>query len=306
VIGAARSGGGRDGEEESQPDDDADTGAQRSADRRVAARRRPTRRTILVGGGALLAGLGVVGATTLTTAEPSIDAPGLSESGITDPTALAGAHASAIGAVSYTLRMTRVARRTDRSLRSYLSMDLALADDRSFLTAVATAGPAAPRFLGDPPAARVYWSDGTDYLARAAADPPSAFHPFTPRGVVGTWRYWARIVPFGGTYQSNPERYFRELFETVPTRLEREAQGDGGPVYTVVEDGQPLAGEASLDAVGVSDVRDVHLDVQVGGNGVVRSLSVGYDADADGEPFGVHRTVEYDAIDDTRVERPET
>jgi len=224
--------------------------------------------------------------------------------GVRDPTALAAAHASAIRDVSYSLSTTQVRHGADRALRSYLSMDLAQAADRSFLARVATAGPDGPKFLGNTPATGVYWSDGDVHLAKIPSDGESTFHSFVPpMGYVGTWKYWAWLVPFGGMYFSGPQRYYSTVFEAIPTRLvERRLTADG-PVYRV--EGRAARSPSSLETVGASGVRDVTLRASIDRDGVVRSFDASYGALFDGDRVDVRRTIEYADVGSTTVGRPD-
>lgn len=287
-------------------DEPADESTEEPAHRETDAAPGVSRRSALLVGGALLAGGAAVAATRLSRpADEPVRVPGVSGDGVADPAALADAHAAAIEETSYSLDIDHVTRGLDRRLRSYLSMDLNLAADRSFLTFVSTAGPEAPAFLGEPPAAKVYWSDGEEYLAQSLGGPETSFHSFEPPdGYAGTWQYWANTVPFGGTYGSGPERYYRTVFEAVPTRLVDRQVVDGDTVYRVVGDVETPDDAASLAEVDASDVRDVSLSADVDSDGVVRSLVLEFAADADGAPVALARNLAYAPIDRETVVRP--
>lgn len=232
--------------------------------------------------------------------------PGVARRGVVDARRLAGAHEAAIANASYTVRSNRTVVYANGSLRSSLVVEVALARNRTFLATAATAGPGAPVFLGVPPARATFWSNGSIYVRRFTADGETTYNRFDPgQRFAGTWRYWTRTVPFGGR-SGRPGSFYAETFGAVPTRVTgRETAGNvslvhlaGGETRGSVE-GTPLDGDGSLESV-----RNVSLRATVDQRGVVRSLSLDYDATADGRPVHVSWTVRYRAVGRTTVGRP--
>ncbi|MEF8778874.1 MAG: hypothetical protein V5A36_08180, partial [Natronomonas sp.] len=195
----------------------------------------------------------------------------------------------------------------DRSLRSYLSMNLALAADRTYLAHVSTDGPEAPKFLGEPPATAMFWSDSESYFVQRPSDEPQSFTEFEPPdGYAGTWQYWARTIPFGGMHDSRPEVYFRTVFEAIPTRLVERQSTDGTSRYRIADDGTQPRSASELGDPGLSDVRDVRLDAVVDRHSVIRSFELQFVAEANGDRIEHRRTLDYSALGETEVERPES
>lgn len=308
--GAGDEGGeeGEDGADEADGNPDvtrddggeADDGEPTEGSRPVSS----TRRATLLVGGALATGLAASAAARFGDWSASaVAAPGLTADGVVDAEALADAHVAAITGVSYSLSASAVTRGLDRGLRSYVSLDLALAADRDYHARVATAGPDGPEFLGNPPERAAYYSEGTDHAANLHSDGADTYHSFEPRGIVGAWQYWALMIPFGGTYVSRPGRYYRILFTEVPTRLLGQRDGPDGPRYHVA--GHADRTTFTLETVDATAVRDVELAAAIDPAGVVRSVDVQYEATVDGTSLGVHRTVSYEALGETTVDAPD-
>lgn len=267
---------------------------------------RLSRRTMLITGGVLFAGLSSVLVREFSgDTEPPVESAGLTDEGVVDPTALAEAHVAEIEDRSYSLAFTLLRNDADRSLRSYLSMDLALAADRTYLAHVSTDGPEAPKFLGEAPATAVFWSDSDSYLVQR---PPEKTQPFTefepPDGHAGTWKYWARTIPFGGTYGSRPGRYFQTVFEAIPTRLVERLSTDGTDQYRIASDGTKPSSPSKLGDQGLSGIRDVRLGAVVDQHSVIRSFELQFVSEIDGDRIEHSRTLGYSALGETDVERP--
>jgi hypothetical protein len=230
---------------------------------------------------------------------------GVVDGRVRDPRALATAHARALEGRSFTLVSEREARYTNGTLRGRLRLRATLAADRGYRADVVTAGPAAPVFLGRPPATATFWSNGDGlYLRKLTRRNTTVFNRFTPRqGGAGGWRYWVRTVPFGGQ-QATPTRFYTSVFRSVPVQLaEREqTNGSDGPVvYRFV--GRGL--ERQQFDEDLTNVRKVRLNATVTQQGLVRSLSLRYVGDIDGATVRVTQTVRYSRIGDTSVSRPE-
>lgn len=256
-------------------------------------------------------GSGDPGATPTVSPAPLPDAtaefpPGVSRRGVVVPDRLARAHETTIANTSYTVRSNRTVAYANGSVRSSLVVEVALARNRTFLATAATAGPGAPVFLGVPPARATFWSNGSVYVRRFTAGGETTYNQYDPgQQFAGTWRYWTRTVPFGGR-SGRPGSFYAGTFGAVPTRVAgRTTSGNASLVRLAGEgtrgsvQGTPLDGGGSLDAV-----RNVSLRATVGPRGVVRSLTLDYDATADGRPVHVRWTVHYRAIGETTARRP--
>ena len=264
--------------------------------------------TVAVAVGLLLAGCNTVpsldGPTSPTTTVTPVDipaeydyAPGVTTEGVTDPGALAAAHERALADSSYRVRATRTVRHANGTLRAQLLVDVALDQNRTFLASAATRGPAAPVFLGRPPATGTYWSNGSVYVRRLTRDGETTYTAFEPPGGgAGTWRYWTRTVPFGGG-QATPGGFYRGLFTAVPTRLADETPG--AEPYRLVGDTATAPFQTE-----VTDVRDVRLVASVRRDGLVQSLTLRYAGEIDGTTVRVERTVRYRDVGTTAVGRP--
>lgn len=224
-------------------------------------------------------------------------APGLTEAGVERPGTLADAHAAALDGTSYRLLANRTVSYANGTLRESLTLDLALAADRGYLVETATAGHAAPVFLGTPPANATFWSDGTTYLRRLSRDDTTTYNAFEPREGAGTWQYWARTVPFGGG-TANPRDFVADTFAAAETRLAGQVDENGSTQYVVVAN----ATTAPFDEEYVRP-RNVSLRSTVTAEGLVQSLTLRYEATAGGETVTVRRTVRY-RLGNTTAPRP--
>ncbi|MFB6310384.1 MAG: hypothetical protein ABEH64_04285, partial [Salinirussus sp.] len=229
--------------------------------------------------------------------------PGITADGVTDPAALAEAHAAASQARSYTMELEDIRRDGSLELRSALALDLSLAADRDYLAVVSTAGPEAPLVLGRPPATSVYWSDGEQYYVDHQPDAWAGVSSFRPlRGWVGTWRYWSHVFAFGGRIDSAPEDYFRSLFAAVPLRLvDRHETQDEQRYWLTGQSAEPISPPSELAG---SDHRHIEVTAVVDGAGMVRSHDVRYRARFDGDEGSVRRSIAYTSVGETTVDRP--
>ena len=226
--------------------------------------------------------------------------PGVAGSGVTDPGAVASAHTDEVAAVSYTLLSARTVRAENGTLLSHFTVQVELDDDRSYHARARTEGPAAPKFLGRPPAMAAFWSDGETYLRTLAREGTTVYDELDPDSqVVPTWRYWTSAAAFGdrGSSATTTIRDVLAAFtwqvgtaergNTTDYRLESEA-------YTAGTVGPP----------DVTDIRNATATVTVTEPGLVRSIRLRYVGTVDGDSVAVERTVEYDAVGNTTVERP--
>lgn len=231
------------------------------------------------------------------------DPPGVESGRVLGPTTLGRAHERVIENRSYLLVSNRTVRRADGTLRSRLAVRLALDEDRSFHVDVSTEGPEAPEFLGRPPAEAAYWSDGSTYLRRLTRDGRTTHVEYDEPGTwVGTWSYWARSVPFGGG-NNRPSTFYASLFSAVPTRVVDATSVENVTVVRIEARGEEPFSDETFPG-DVESVHDVSLVALVDDDGLVRSLDLRYSGTAEGEPVRVHRTVRYEAVGSTGVERP--
>lgn len=226
-------------------------------------------------------------------------APGLSDEGVVNARALADAHVGVLAESAYRLTANRTVRDANGTLREQLTLEMALAADRTYRAETATAGPDAPVFLGRPPANATFWSNGSTYVRKLTRDGQTTYNQFTPVDGAGTWQYWARTVPFGGQ-QGSPRAFLSQTFRAVETTVVGRTDANGTTAYLLVGN----ATTEQLDA-GVDDPQNVSLTATVTENGLVRSLSLRYVGTIDGDQVVVTRTIAYRDVGATTVERPD-
>lgn len=241
---------------------------------------------------------------TLTPAERPETAsypPGVAADGVVSPDALAEAHTERDDAVSYTLVSNRTVRYANGTVRSGLSVRVRLAENRTYLTELETAGPRGPVLLGLPPAAATYWSDGTTYARKLSRDGQVTYNTFSPPDqYTATWRFWTRTVAFGGR-SGYAGQTVRETFSAIPTRLAGRETRNGTVVYRLVG---TTATSTDFAAPEIDTVSDLSFAATVDADGLVRSLSYRFDGTVDGEPVTVRRTIAYRRVGSTSVGRP--
>ena len=227
--------------------------------------------------------------------------PGVTGSGVMDPGAVASAHADEVADVSYTLLSARTVRAENGTLLSHFTVQVELDDDHSYRARARTEGPAAPKFLGRPPATAVFWSDGETYLRTLAREGTTTYDELDPGSqVVPTWRYWTGAAAFGDR-SSSAITTIRDVLAAFTWRVGTAERGNTtdyrleSEAYTAGTVGPPE----------VTDVRNATATVTVTEPGLVRSIRLRYVGTIDGNPVAIERTVEYDAVGNTTVERPE-
>ena len=258
---------------------------------------------LLVTAGCNTLGGGDAGASTPTVTPAPVPAeetlaPGITDDGVTNPRALAGAHAGVITNRSYRLTVNRTVRAANGTLRERLSLELALAANRDYLVDTGTAGPEAPVFLGTPPANATFWSNGSTYVRKLTRDGRTTYNTFSPVEGAGTWQYWARTVPFGGQ-QATPRAFLTRTFRAVDTVVVGRTEANGTTTYRLR--GNETTEQLEAD---VANPRNVSLTATVTDEGLVRTLSLRYVGTIDGEEVVVSRTVAYRNVGATSVERP--
>jgi len=242
--------------------------------------------------------------TTLTpVAVPEVPEypPGVGPTGVRYPAELAGAHSAVVENTSYTIVSNRTITARDGEVRSLLSVRIRLAENRSYLVSARTGGPDGPLFLGRPPSAASYWSNGSVYLRALPGPDGPILNRFTPpNAFVGTWRYWRSTVAFGGE-DGYDFQTFLGLFGAIPTDLAAVETVDGTETFRVV-------GTESLDPgfakAGSGPVTNVSLSATITERGVVRGFDLRYDRRVDGRPARVRWSLRYENVGSTTVGGP--
>jgi hypothetical protein len=220
---------------------------------------------------------------------------------VTDANALADAHVAATGNTSYTLVSNRTVRYTNGSLVSRLGVRLRLAADRQFHVSTATAGPDGPLFLGSPPAAAEYWSNGTVYVRALTRDGRTTYNQFSPPdSFVGTWRYWRSTVPFGGQ-DGHARETVANLFADVPTDVVATRTVGTATRYRL--EGSGATGDSFAKA-GSGPVGDVRVEATVTESGLVRQFHLSYVTFVDGRSARLDWTLRYQHVGNTTAPRP--
>jgi hypothetical protein len=241
------------------------------------------------------------GVTPAPVPADAVVAPGLSPEGVVEPAVLADAHATAITDESFVLTAERTVRYTNGSLHSNLRVRVAVDADRTYLATAATDGPEAPVFLGQPPANATYWSNSSVFVRKLTRDGRTTYNDFdAPGSGAGTRSYWTDTVPFGGEGAS-ARSFYGGLFAAVPVEVTDDP--DSEAAYRL--SGSGLVGNTTAFSGEVTNVSDVRLVASVTERGLVSSLSLRYAGEVDGAPVEVTRTVAYEGVGETTVERPD-
>jgi hypothetical protein len=254
---------------------------------------------VLVGCSSLALGPDAGGETVTPAPVPADDGlpPGVDQSGTVDASVLAAAHGDLLEDASYTLTTNRTVRSANGSLRSTLDVELELSAVRNYYANVTVAGPAAPVVIGEPPTRAEYWSDDEVYLRRQAIDNRTVYSRYNgSEAYVGTWRFWLGSVAL----DIDPET---DLYTTLRSFETRVADRSDGRVHLV---GTAVSSRAFVDDQDdVATVENATLHAFVGDDGLVASYHVVYDAvRGDGETVRVRRSVRFDTVGNTTVDRP--
>jgi hypothetical protein len=256
-------------------------------------------RALLLALAVTLAGCPAVGPGATPT--PGEYPPGVTADGVTDPAALADAHADRVENTSYTLVSNRTVRYANGTVASGLFVRVELAADREFLVTAATAGSHGPEFLGEPPSSGEFWSNGSVYVRALTREGGTTYNQFTPPdSYVGTWRYWRATVAFGGQ-DGHARETVRNVFTDVPTEVTGVRTVDGTAVYTVEGEG---ATDSEFAKASNGPVGNVTLEAEVTEAGVLRRMDLSYVTFLDGESVRVDWTVRYADVGATAVDRP--
>jgi len=227
--------------------------------------------------------------------------PGVEPSGVTDASAFAAAHGFALGNRSYTLVTNRTVRTADGSLRSALTVRLALSagPSREYHARVSVDGPAAPLVIGEPPTRAEYWANDEVYLRRQTIEDRTVYSRYDDTDAyVGTWSFWLGTVAL----DLGPETDLRSTLEGFETRVaERSSARDR--VHLV---GTAVRSDGFVDdPAEVESVENATLHAFVAESGFVESYHVVYDATLDhGERVRVRRSVRFERVGTTTVDRP--
>ncbi|MEF8784236.1 MAG: hypothetical protein V5A54_14260 [Haloarculaceae archaeon] len=226
--------------------------------------------------------------------------PGMTDRGVEAPDVTASAHADRLAETSYTLSSNRSVR-ANGTMKSFFSVRVALDDERNYHTRARTNGPDGPEFLGRPPATAEFWSDGETHLRKLTRDGETTYDELeSGPGRVSTWRYWTRTAPFGDR-QGSVFRTVRDVMESFVWRIDTERTGDTTQ-YRLEADEYTSTAFAPSE---VTDVRNVTASATVTQSGLVRSIHMRYIGTIDGETVLVERTIRYENVGNTSIERPE-
>lgn len=235
-------------------------------------------------------------------ASPTDDPERLGVSELTDGRELARAHAENLRNASFTVVANRTATYWNGSLHSRLRIRLqAASDGQTYRASVAVAGPGGPVFLGRPPAAATFWSDGETYVRRFDTGNRTVYNRFSPSfGYAGTRAYWLEIVALDGT----PRRDVAETFGSFRLRVTDRSDVGGTTVYRLVGSAPQSRGFVD-DNEDVGGVRNASLTARVTEGGLVRSYRVTYTAETPtGAVVNVVRRIRYERVGATTVTRP--
>lgn len=255
----------------------------------------------------LLAGCNGFGGTPTRTATPAPVptvgedarlAPGVTGEGVTDPSALGEAHARVVENTSYRLMMNRSVRFTNGTRYQFVGFDIRLAADRDYRLTLRTAGPGAPGILGSPPASAEFYGDGETYVRALTRENRTTYSSYAPpNNYVGTWDFWVSTFAFGAPARTD----LAVLFGSIETRIAGVETVDDRRILRVV--GSRVVSPAFVDGP-YDDPRNLRLRARIDERGLVRAYRLRYRATYRGEPVVVRRTVHYEGVGNTTVERP--
>lgn len=242
------------------------------------------------------------GETTANPAEPDLP-PGLSESGVEDPGALADAHQNRLTGQSLTLESVRVERYANGSLKARTERTIRAEANRSVYSVRTNASGPDPAFLGGSEGRLELWANGTHVFRALTVNGSTSYgivhnpesEPADPRErLVGDLSLAGELLVVFTAFDG--ERVEREPNATAPVR------------YRIT------AGElAHADMLGPSgaEARNATLSavVEYGGPGFegetqVRNYTVAYTTTIDGETVRVTERVRFSNVGRTSVERP--
>lgn len=232
--------------------------------------------------------------------ERSADLIGLGSEGVVDPGAIGDAHADRARQGSYTLVSEQILWRLDGTVLSNYLLRLQLDADLTYFAIAETAGSAGPGLLGPPPASAEFWSNGTTHLY-ASERTNGSYESFSPRGAIGTWRYWATSGAFPSLASETPSTVVRSSFAAIPTTT-AERRTVGGTTRYRLTGSQNATDDLPFEEA--APARNVTLVADVDETGFVRYLELEYRGTLDGEPVFVTRRFSYVGVGETEVGGP--
>jgi hypothetical protein len=259
---------------------------------------------VLAGCSAVPGGSGSESTATLTPA-PIPDrtdtserlAPGLTSAGVTDPLALANAHAN-LGS-DYRFEANWTVHHGNGSLYAHAEQETAVASENFHVRVAATGRPG---FLTTGPLIdATFWSNGSVLAERIRRDGETRYRYLDSDRFNGGTGFYSSLR------RPKPWRDHYALFEAMDTRVtDRRTGGEGPARYTVV--GTRLRDPSTFAAA--TNVRrpgNVSLWAVIDGNGVVRSLQLSYEGRLPtGQRVHVSRQVHYRDIGAVgSIERPD-
>ncbi|MBX0322346.1 hypothetical protein EGH21_04790 [Halomicroarcula sp. F13] len=253
--------------------------------------------TGLVGSGSPSAGETVTPAP-VPAQPPAPVAPGLTEAGVTDTRALARAHVTTLGNVSYTLRHTRTVQTANGTvrLRQVTTGEFA-ANYRTYVATRTITGTEVP-----PTEIRTRWAEGR-------AVQWTTVNGTTRREIVADGRgIGAPPLPpraalfFDPTYNGRVAALFAGANVTAVTRTSEEVmQTYRAPVSRVVADG--AADRSQFPVVHAERVGDVRFTAVVGPSGVVYGYGTQYTVVRNGTTLHVTESLRYSDLGTTTPRR---
>jgi hypothetical protein len=219
-------------------------------------------------------------------------APGLDGTGVTDPFALAEAHASVLDGTAYTVQTNVTVRYANGTVYTQQSTDSQLAANRTRYYVV---NEVAGARIGGGQAGTSLYSDGERvFVARTSAGRT------TYRIARGVDREPAPPGELLSGDEAGDERIY-SLFTAVETRIADETSRNGTTRYRIV--GANVTGEADPGSR-YGDPRNVTAHATIDSRGLVNEYRLRYEGAVDGANVTVVRRARYIDVGSTTVERP--
>lgn len=235
----------------------------------------------------------VDGAGTTDASARSV-APGLTETGVTDPLRLSYAHDAVVRNASVTATLERVRRYRNGSVFSAERRRVAASADRVRVSSTLAERGLGATYFPDGGSAE-FWTNGTRYLQYLDRDGSVTYGGVPADRYAGRARTDLPLVPGGGRVLV--------LFDGLDVRVVGTDTVDGRRVYRLAATAA-AAPPGLAAAEGVRDVRDLSLTATVDDRGVLRSYRLEYVAVADTR-LDVVTTGTYDRVGSTTIERPD-
>lgn len=212
-------------------------------------------------------------------------APGLTEGGVTNPFALAGAHTTALNDTSYVFHENTTVRYVNGTIAdsSMIRTAFEATTNRFHIVQNETSS------IGSRNVS--LWSNGEGILVAQTSNDTTSYNVLR-----NTENDARRFLSFG----TSDERIGR-LFSAVETRVTDRERRNGTTLYRVEATDITNRGVFENEW---QNPRNITLVAYIGSQGLVREYHVTYAATLDGAPVRVERHVRYTAIGNTTVERP--